>query len=220
MTALPSISLDGGRSMKSPIRSAIGLAVLAAFLSIPGAANAFEVFLDYNTDDDITTFQNLVVGPVTVPIDVIVSVDPSDTVIHALISWEYGDANPEGFSCADFYGSVSYEPFVQLPSEFPFVAVTPFSCVCFTAPCPCDAELVIEAYVVGLTEPGTFKLATLDFSREGANQDCGTTVWPAATFTTGSSAPEGTLVITAEGVTGSDEPIASRTWGRVKTMYR
>lgn len=207
--------------MNSTLRSSA--AAIAAFLLVSlayGVAHSYEVFLDHNTDNDISTFENLVVGPETVPIDIVVQIDPSEPIVHATITWELGEANPDGSACADVFGSVDYMPFEPLPDAFPFTSVTAFTCVCITEPCICDAMMTVEAYVVGLTEPGLYRLATLDFSRNGYSQECQVTTWPTATFQTGSSQPQGTLVITDGASTGAEDDIANRTWGRVKTLYR
>ena len=206
--------------MTSTLRHTFAALVAACFLFLAyGSAHSYEVFLDHNTDGDITTFENLVVGPVSAPIDIVVQLDPSEPIIHATITWEMGEANPKGGACADFFGSVDYVPWEPLPNSFPFMNVVAFTCVCITAPCICDATVTIEAYVIGLTEPGLYRLATLDFSRVGMNQDCGSTTWSTATFTTGSAEPQGTLVITAA-PTGTGDDAENRSWGGVKALYR
>lgn len=194
-------------------------AALALSLFAPQGVLSYEVFLDHDTDNDISTFENLVVGPESVPIDIVVQIEPGESIVSAWISWEFGDANPDGFACADIFGSVDYVPYEPLPDAFPFTDVVAFTCVCVAAPCPCDAEVVIQAQVAGLTEPGLYRLATLDFSRVGATQECATTAWPAAVFRTGSTEPQGTLVIT-DGTTSAGDGVESRSWGRVKTSYR
>jgi len=195
------------------------IATLILFLSAPGEVRSYEVFLDHNTDGDINTFENLVVGPESAPIDIVLQIDPGETIVNAWIAWEFGETNPDGLACADIFGSVEYVPYAPLPDAFPFTNVVAYTCVCVAAPCPCDAQVVIEAQVAGLTEPGLYRLATLDFSRVGYTQDCTTTVWPSATFQTGSPQPQGTLVI-SDGTTAVGDGLDSRSWGHVKTSYR
>ena len=194
-----------------------------ALLAFPGLfaapVAAYEVLLDHNTDGIRETFQNVVVGEVTVPIDIVVAVGPGDlgaTFVQAYIEWGYGGG---GLGCFDVYGSIDYEPYLPLPDSGPFVNIIAFTCVC-KGRCACEALMVIEADVTEFPAPGLYLLARLDFSRIGFAVDCSHPIWPVATFAA-SAASEGTLVIQAEDVvTGVEEPVESRPWGQVKALYR
>ena len=92
-------------------------------VSFAAPVAAYEVLLDHNTDGIRETFQNVVVGEVTVPIDIVVAVGPGDlgaTFVEAYIEWGYGGG---GLGCFDVYGSIDYEPYLPLPDSGPFVNI-------------------------------------------------------------------------------------------------
>ena len=204
----------------------VALAAVALVAISAPPSPALDVFLDHNTDDDLTTFTNQVFGPDTVPIDVIVSIDEADlgmTGISVMVQWGYGGG---GLGCYDVYGSIDHFPYDPLPDSGIFRNVVGYRCVCF-ARCLCDAELNIDATIEGLTEPGNYLLARLDFSRRGFASDCTFPVWDTAYFETfcfwpqcaNPSDPRTTMLL-RETATSSGEGVENLAWGRVKALYR
>lgn len=203
------------------------VAVAASALLAAGPAGAVTVFLDHNTDDDLTTFENLVVGPVSVPVDIVAVVDPEDlglTFLSVTIQWGYGGG---GLGCYDVYGSTDAEYFVPLPDSGPFTNIIPYTCVCFGR-CSCDAMLVIDADVSGLTAPGPYLLARIEFSRRGFSVDCTHPIWPVAQFQAYCQVQEcdnplgdpRTTMVLRETATSTGGALEERTWGRVKALHR
>jgi hypothetical protein len=190
----------------------LSAAVLAIFAA--EHASAYDLYLDHNTDGHVDTFENLVEGPVEVPIDIVVLVQPGDTRIDfATIQWEFGGTDPDGY-CSDIFGSVFYDPYTYLPDTGPFTNIYVYTCVCRFR-CWCDSFMNVDADIAPGTAPGLYRLATLPFSRRGSTIDCGSEVWPSATFTTGSDGPFARLVIRE-----APNSVDGFSWGRVKTLYR
>ncbi|NNE44618.1 MAG: hypothetical protein HKN12_10445, partial [Gemmatimonadetes bacterium] len=48
------------------------LLVFIALLATPSPSHAYNIYLDHNTDGILQTFNNVVEGPVTAPIDIVV----------------------------------------------------------------------------------------------------------------------------------------------------
>lgn len=198
------------------------------FLAAAAPAGAFDIFLDHNTDNDPTTFVNLVEGPVSAPVDLIVTFDVADlgvTSLSAVVQWGYGPPDPGGSQgCFDAIGSIVYVPWTPLPDQGPFTNVVPFTCVCRFR-CQCDAEMFIQADVTGLTQPGSFVLATLDFSRVGSSiANCGLpTTWAQSDFEVFCQFP----VCASPGdprtkmtITDGSTAVESSSWGKVKALYQ
>ena len=190
-------------------------------------AGAFDVFLDHNTDNDPDTFSNLVQGPISAPVDVIVSFDAADlgtTVISVVIRWGYTppSGDPE---CYDVKGSVlGFQNGTPLPDRGPFTNIVPMQCVCRGFRCFCDAELLIQASVSGLTQPGNHVLASLELSRAGrALDNCSGFVWVQSDFQAecvfpacaSPGDPRAKMTLT-DGSTA----VESSSWGKVKALYQ
>jgi len=204
------------------------VALLASLLLLPAApAGAFDVFLDHNTDNDPTTFTNLVEGPVTAPVDVIVSFDAADlgtTSLSFLVKWGYGPPNPGGSQgCYDVKGDIDLLPGTVLPDQGPFSAIVADRCICRFLRCSCDAEMLFQASV-NVTQPGNYVLATLDFTRTGFEQTgCGDFTWVQSDFEAvcifpacdSPGDPRSKMTITD----GSTE-VENSSWGRVKSLYQ
>lgn len=210
------------------IRISRTLGPLALLLAASPPARAFDVFLDHDTDNDPSTFENLVEGPLSAPVDLVVSFDAGDLAVGTvsfIVRWGYNPPDPGGSQgCFDTMGSIDYVPWDPLPDQGPFTNAVAYTCVCRFR-CNCEAEMSVQADVSGLTQPGNYVLATLDFSRMGwSKQSCGTMVaWPQADFETfclfpacdNPGDPRAKLTIT-DGATS----VESSSWGKVKALYR
>ncbi|HMB67958.1 MAG TPA: hypothetical protein VKU85_01560 [bacterium] len=206
------------------------LALFAAMLLVlPAApAGAFDVFLDHNTDNDPSTFSNLVEGAISAPVDVIVSITPADLGVSTLsfvIKWGYGPPSPGGSQgCFDVKGSIlGWEPGLLLPDSGPFTNIEPLQCICRELRCFCAAELLIQANV-NVTQPGNYVLASLVFTRSGLEEStCNSFTWAQSDFEVicgfpscdTSGDPRAKMTIT-DGATA----VESSTWGRVKSLYQ
>lgn len=219
--------------METPLSRVLAPLPLLIFgAAVP--ALAADVFLDHDTDNNPYTFENLVEGPISVPVSIVVSFTAADlgaTSVSAVIQWGYTPPDPGGSQgCFDTKGSIGYVAWTPLPDQGPFTNVVPYSCVCKFR-CSCDAQMFIQADVTGLTQPGNYVLATLDFSRMGYSlQDCGNPVeWPQSDFEAfcvfpncGSSGdPRAKMTIT-DGATAVDGGVLDgrSSWGKVKALYR
>jgi hypothetical protein len=201
----------------------------AALLLLPaGPAHAFDVFLDHDTDNDPTTFTNLVEGPISAPVDVVVSFTSADlgtTALSFLVRWGYTPPNPGGSQgCFDVKGSIlGWVNGSPLPDTGPFTNIQPLQCVCRELRCQCDAELLIQADV-NVTQPGNYVIASLEFSRVGRKlSTCNTFTWVQSDFETycnfpacdTSGDPRSKMTLTD----GSTE-VEGSSWGRVKSLYQ
>jgi len=206
-------------------RTVAAVLVVAALIVHPAAA--VTVFLDHNTDDNPYTFENLVVGPVSVPVDVIVYIGPQDTnltFLSVLIQWGYGGGGEGGY---DVYGSTDAGYFEPLPDSPPFTGIIPYTCLCFGR-CFCDAMVNIDATVAAPVAPGPYLLARLEFSRQGFSRECTYPIWPIAEFqafcqVAGCDNPIGdprTTMVIRDVATTVGDAVEERTWGRVKGIYR
>lgn len=61
-------------------------AILVSLASGDAVAFPGEFFLDHNTDGDVSTFETLVVGPESAPIDIVVWLDVGQTLVGGVIS--------------------------------------------------------------------------------------------------------------------------------------
>jgi hypothetical protein len=201
-------------------RSFFSGSLAAGLILLAAPADAYDVFLDYNTDGILQTFNNEAVGPVSVPVDIVVEIQPGDlglSFFQAGIGWGYGGSTGDP-GCFDVFGSVDYIRDQPLPDAPPFVNIVPFTCVCFGR-CWCESQLFISADVSGLTSPGLYRIATLTFSRVGFANDCSSPTYAISTFTTYSSDPRGTLVIRSDAV-AVGQGVETTNWGRIKALYR
>lgn len=219
--------------MRTYSRSGVSCLLL---LMVAGPARAFDIFLDYNTDDDPNTFVNYVVGPEIVPIDLVVSIDAEDVArlnggtITAFVNWGYGGSDPEDPGCSELRGNIEFNSYDPLPDQEPFTNIVAYTCVCLNGVrCSCDAEMIVDADVTGLSEPGNYLLARLNYSRWGWSlKNCGkATLWPQAIFESHCISPlcPGTddprhLMFLQESATSPGDGVSSSTWGRVKSLYR
>lgn len=212
-----------GLALAAPVAVAVALAT-------PPAA-ALDFFLDADTDGSPYTFQNTVIGPVSVPVDLVVSFDAGDlglAHLQLLVAWGYGGAHPDDPGCSDVFGRIGYEPWTPLPDTGPFTNIMPYSCVCRGLRCFCDSQMWVDVDVTSLSAPGNYVLATLVFSRQGSSiEDCGQPVtWSAAEFAAhcgfptcdNPEDPRSSLVIAATD-TGAETP-EFMSWGRAKAAYR
>lgn len=209
-----------------------GCAALAPFLILvvsTGPASAVDVFLDYNTDDDPDTFVNVVEELETVPVDIVAHFDAADlgvTFVQFLVVWGYGGEDPGDPGCFDTYGSVDYVWGVA-PDRPPFTNIQPVTCVCRLR-CFCTSQMLVTAEVAGLTQPGNYVIARLDFSRWGyAIQGCGAFLWQGAQFQTSCIFPScanptdpRAVMTLGELPVAVDEPNRAGSWGQVKALYR
>jgi hypothetical protein len=186
-------------------------------------AVAFDVFLDYNTDEDPYTFVNAVDGPETVPIDIVVSFDEADLDLPSImffVNWGYEWGDP----CYTVVGKVYYgfEQGAYLPDMSVFTNIFAYTCICRELRCSCASYFIIDADISGLTEPGNYVIARLDFSRWGTFM-CWNKLWALAEFQTNCYSPDCAnpedprTILTMQGKPTS---IEDNSWGKVKALYR
>ncbi|NNE43073.1 MAG: hypothetical protein HKN12_02595 [Gemmatimonadetes bacterium] len=212
-----------GSSRAKPADALATFAALLAFIALlatPSPSHAYNIYLDHNTDGILQTFNNVVEGPVTAPIDIVVEFSGPEigiTFFQTVISWGYGGGGG-GVGCYDVFGSVDYIYQQPLPDTGPFTSIIPFTCLCRGTPrCFCDAQLWIQADV-NLTAPGLYRLATLDFSRVGFAADCSYPVYPEATFSAGPW-PFSVMEFRDPAITVG-QGVVTHAWGRIKATYR
>lgn len=192
-------------------------AVILTWIATP-ATFAYRVFLDYDDDDDLWTFRNLVEGPVTVPITLVVAIDSTDaglTDVHFLVEWDCVDSAQCYFG--EPHGDILWS---DLSDTFPFSAIDMFACTGLT--CECTGTRHFTA-VVDTAAEGHWALGTLPFTRTGLGAGCEPLVYGEVEFRVQCSScsyePEDdplTRMLLREGAI----PARAATWGRMKALYR
>ncbi len=194
--------------------------LMIALILSAASARAVDIYLDFDLDQNITTFENHVVGPVAAPIDLLISVAEGDTLssLTAHLTWEF--ASGSTFECFDLIGNVNWAN-ANLPDSGPFRNIQARTCDC-VARCICLSVVEITADVDESITPGTYRFANLLFTREGMSaESCDSYVWPRSEFSAfcvgceSATDPRSVMVIEE-----SVSDISRVTWGRIKATYR
>ena len=195
-----------GRPMRSTLLRAAVAAI--AFGCLAGPAHAYRVFLDHDRDDDLGTFENLVDGSLTVPISIVVALDPEDAALGYLpfsISWDCRS----GPSDTHLIGQVEWlDP---LPVSGPFE--DPAMTSCHMLNCDCMATRVFGSPVAPRT-PGNYRFAVLSFTRDPAYGTVQFRVGCEGCSYRSEDLPKTTMTLTTSVI------VDSASWGRVKSIYR
>lgn len=184
-------------------------AVVLSVTALASPAPAYRVYLDHDTDGDLATLDNVVEGLDVAPITLAVILDPGDAdldLVTFAISW---DCHQDGFFGVP-HGDIEWPP-APVPSP-PFIEPVQIACTGFG--CGCVASRLFESPVGEPRDPGTYRFAILDFSRDAGYDavrfelDC----WECA-YVPGDEERR-TMTFC------SPIPVGASSWGRTKAGYR
>jgi hypothetical protein len=183
-------------------------------------ASAFRVFLDHDTDGDLTTFRNLVEGPLAAPITIVVVFGPEDvgaTDIYFGLEWDCTLRDDGIMACP--HGDVQWvEPLPALP---PFTSPAMMACTGFG--CDCQAARMAESALSSVPVGEHRAFAILDFTREGCDpSNPGTMEYEEVEFRVMCSQctyqpgdePQTRMLLRIDPIA-----VETTTWGRVKARY-
>jgi hypothetical protein len=190
-------------------------------------ASAYRVYLDHDTDGDLTTFVNEVAGPVSAPITYVVEFDSLDVdagvpTVAFHLSW---DCESSGCEFGTRHGSILDD--WQLPETGgPFMFISEGTCLDLT--CECRARRTYSAYVLPPPPPiGHHAFGTQELSRIGDDSSCGEMIHdvvefrldcPQCNYRPGDEARTRMLIRTMD--TAVNDGVAADRWGRIKAAYR
>jgi hypothetical protein len=201
----------------------LAAAVAAGFHAAPTAA--YRVYLDHDTDGDLTTFVNEVVGPLSAPITYVVEFDSLDAgvpTVAFLLSW---DCESTGCEFGTRHGSIIDD--WELPkTSGPFTFITEATCLGLI--CECRAQRTYTAYVQPSPPPiGYHAFGTQELSRIGDDSSCEDMVYaevefridcPQCNYGPGDEARTRVRIRTAD--TAVSSGVTPDHWGRIKATYR
>jgi len=197
-------------------RPAVVVSLLLSVLLF-SPASAYRVFLDHDTDGDLTTFRNEVVGPTSAPVTIVVETDPADAgaLIHFTIAWDCGP----GVDCVTSHGKILHDE-LNPPDAFPFSGTEVL--ICLSLDCGCIATRYYSTVLDDQTPAGSYALFVVPFTREGNDALCLPMTYslnrfqvfcPTCNYAAGDE-PKTEMVI-REAPVGAE----ADSWGHVKARY-
>ncbi len=199
-------------------RSSLLIVTAVASLLVATSAFGYRVFLDYDTDGDLTTFVNEVVGPVSAPITLVVVFGPEDVGVSSILFHIEWDCEEGGF-CAVRHGLIEVGG-INIPPIYPFSNGQVL--LCLTTTCACSANYGYQADVASPPPVGNWELVEQEFTRVGLNPGCGDmtysevefrVVCPDCDYEAGDDA-RARMVLRE-----SPLPAAHSTWGQIKALF-
>jgi hypothetical protein len=190
----------------------------AAFLATP--ATAYRVFLDHDTDNDLTTFTNEVVGPLSAPITFVVEFDSLDAGISTILFTLEWDCEEDGCKYTTPHGSI-LDDWQLPPSSGPFSNIEEHTCLMFI--CQCEAGRWYTAAVSSPLQLGYHPFGTQEFSRIGVDYDCEDMAYPYVEFRIDCfdcNYQPGDESRTRMRIRTMSTAVPPTTWGRIKAVYR